>query len=112
MSFADITALDTVASGVESALADGSLANCLDSVAAANGIDLEVQPSPLAAPAPRQGGGRAFLLAAGDNPGAERMVEHIYWWKEGTTLSTLVVSTWGSETDVRAIVAAASGASR
>ncbi len=109
LEFSDTTALQAAVADMDAAIAAPDFAVCLERAAATSGLEAAVAPSEPAAAPPTGGSAHAFTYTVAAGDGAERMVQHLYWWPEQTTLVTLVIATWDGEQDVPAMLAALPG---
>ena len=112
LEFSDATALQAAITEMDAAVAAPDFALCLERAAATSGLQAAVAPSEPAAAPPAGGSAHAFTYTVAAGDGAERMVQHLYWWPEQTTLVTLVIATWDGEQDVPGMLDSAVGAAQ
>ena len=112
LEFSDTTALQAAIADMDAAIAGPDFAVCLERAAATSGLQAAVAPSEPAAAPPTGGSAHAFTYTVAAGDGAERMVQHLYWWPEQTTLVTLVIATWDGEQDVPGMLDSAVGAAQ
>lgn len=112
LTFADAASVDATIAEMDTAVASPDFAACLERAAAESGLLVEVETTQREATPPASGSAHAFAYTIADGDSEERMVQHLYWWREDTTLVALVIATWGDEADVAAMLASATGAKR